>query len=263
MPRRTVHSSTPKPASSQNRRSSSIDTVYRDIVKIIKVGPPRHKPPKTGIGRSTSKHGSASNQDDDGSSSSDGQDAKADMGSAIVKYLPTAHFKFVESSDHTADSKRVLTGINNVIDPTNSESLKTVTVELEMVAREDLEEPIEEFHRLSRLGRFKEAKQLFNDHLGHHLDKESVRVPQGEMALARGDYGTFAAMREKEKAILERAKHDQSRDPDDQPFPVLHLLWGLRDIINSLNYEDIRLSASMSQRLVTVHDFDNVFPDVR
>ncbi|KAI2624071.1 hypothetical protein GGS21DRAFT_326625 [Xylaria nigripes] len=63
-----------------------------------------------------------------------------------------------------------------------------LTVHLPMDVHEDLDDFLEEFWRLQRLGDFDSAQRYFEEHLGDHFNDPYVLLQYGEMLLERGDY---------------------------------------------------------------------------
>ncbi|XXG98476.1 hypothetical protein Hte_004800 [Hypoxylon texense] len=81
--------------------------------------------------------------------------------------------------------------IDGIWDPRNTSDL---TVHLKMPVQEDLEEVMEEFCRLQRLGDFTSATQFFRDNLQDHLDKPYILIEYAEMLLEQGDYNTLSGL---------------------------------------------------------------------
>jgi Putative Zn-dependent protease, contains TPR repeats len=81
------------------------------------------------------------------------------------------------------------TAFSFVHDP--SKSTADVTAKLVMELEDDLELDVEEFFRLRRLGRFKDAKEYYKARLQHHNDLPYVRLIYAEMLFATGDYAAF------------------------------------------------------------------------
>ncbi|KAK0651176.1 hypothetical protein B0T16DRAFT_73808 [Cercophora newfieldiana] len=254
-----------------NARSASMDTIDFHIPQIINVRRTRRQETlSTTARRSESPEG----YEDEASSSTDsfyGRDhdsnpSSRDDDSIDIRVHRENLAKDADRPDDPYDVDRDLVPLNisklsTVIDPTDAQSLKNITIELEMEVRDDLEEPIEEFCRLWRLGRFKDAELYFAANLTDHMHKESVRIPYGEMLLARGDYGAFAKIRGKEG--LDHASWDGTRQhPADRPYPFLQLLWGFRDLTKIFDYSDNRLFGAIGGRFTTVHDLDNTFGEL-
>ncbi|KAI1377711.1 hypothetical protein F4677DRAFT_415291 [Hypoxylon crocopeplum] len=83
-------------------------------------------------------------------------------------------------------SKRMVNGILNPYHPAD------ITVHLKMSLQEDLDDSLEEFCRLQRLGDFSSAKLFFAENLQDHLDKPHVLIGYAEMLLEQGDYNTLS-----------------------------------------------------------------------
>ncbi|KAI3316724.1 hypothetical protein HD806DRAFT_516885 [Xylariaceae sp. AK1471] len=86
---------------------------------------------------------------------------------------------------------RVLTQrhVDGVWDPAQSRDL---TVHLKMNIQEDLDEILEEFCCLQRLGDFNSARSYFEANLEGHVEQPYVLVQYGEMLLEQGDYLSIA-----------------------------------------------------------------------
>ncbi|KAK3394010.1 hypothetical protein B0H63DRAFT_459714 [Podospora didyma] len=80
--------------------------------------------------------------------------------------------------------------VDLVHDPSDVKA-KDITVELEMPVEEDFEHDLEDFCRLTRLGRFKDAKKLYQEQLGHLGTRPYIIIQYGEMLIASGDYKAF------------------------------------------------------------------------
>jgi hypothetical protein len=87
-----------------------------------------------------------------------------------------------------------------------------VTVHISLPLRDDLECALEDFSRMRRLGRFKEALELFDDRLAHFLDNQYVLVQYG---LCLWDGGHMAK-------LVELA---QKHPPSSRPTGALQLCW--------------------------------------
>ncbi|KAI1776928.1 hypothetical protein F4818DRAFT_363487 [Hypoxylon cercidicola] len=104
--------------------------------------------------------------------------------------------------------------VDGIWDPNNTRDL---TVHLKLPVQEDLEEDLEEFCRLQRLGDFTSARKFFDSNLQDHLNKPYILIGYAEMLLEQGDYNTFAK-------INGSAISSTGSDIRDKPDGVL-LLW--------------------------------------
>ncbi|KAK7928272.1 hypothetical protein PG985_005270 [Apiospora marii] len=83
-------------------------------------------------------------------------------------------------------------GVNAIWDPSQNSD---ITVHLKLPLREEgLDEQIEEFCRLRRLGDFASAKRFFAEKLADHHDNPYLLVQYAEMLLEQGDYITLAEL---------------------------------------------------------------------
>ncbi|KAI1103136.1 hypothetical protein F4804DRAFT_311149 [Jackrogersella minutella] len=79
--------------------------------------------------------------------------------------------------------------INGIWDPSQATD---ITVHLRMSVQEDIDECLEEFYRLQRLGNFVLARQFFTRNLQDHLERPQVLFGFAEMLLEQGDYKTLS-----------------------------------------------------------------------
>lgn len=70
----------------------------------------------------------------------------------------------------------------------NSSHARNVTAHVELEVTDDIDDELEEFSRLTRIGSFREAKVFFDEHLRTVMDKPYVFVQYAEMLLRQGDY---------------------------------------------------------------------------
>lgn len=76
----------------------------------------------------------------------------------------------------------------------NSSDAKDVTVHLEADVFVNLDDELECFNRLMRLGDLKSAKAFFDSHLGRHITNPSVFVQYAEVLLEMDDYKSILAL---------------------------------------------------------------------
>ncbi|KAK4170178.1 hypothetical protein QBC43DRAFT_1387 [Cladorrhinum sp. PSN259] len=95
-------------------------------------------------------------------------------------------------SPETQGSEPSIRRVDLVHDP--SRATNDLTVQLEMELEEDWDTDLDEFCRLYRLGRFKEAKEYYRLNLTHVDSVPYVRVHYAEMLISCGDYQTFQAL---------------------------------------------------------------------
>jgi hypothetical protein len=96
------------------------------------------------------------------------------------------------------------------IDPLSPQDL---TVHISLPLRDDLEATLEDFSRLRRLGRFREALELFEDRLTHFLDNRYVLVQYGLCLYEAGQIARLSELAEKQ--------HLQNPHPKD----AVQLCW--------------------------------------
>ncbi|KAI0140371.1 hypothetical protein BJ166DRAFT_117015 [Pestalotiopsis sp. NC0098] len=79
----------------------------------------------------------------------------------------------------------VPSGVDGIWDPEESNDL---TVHLDLDIREDLDQELEEFCRLYRIGSFQKARSFFDRNLAEHLEKPHVFMMYAEMLFHQGSY---------------------------------------------------------------------------
>ncbi|KAK3363031.1 hypothetical protein B0T25DRAFT_439336, partial [Lasiosphaeria hispida] len=115
--------------------------------------------------------------------------------------------------------------IDAVYDP--SQAAKDITVRLEMPIEEDFELDLEEFCRLRRLGRFRDAEKQFRKKLDHLSNSPYILVQYAEMLLASGNYKAFsmlASRPETTRILLEHPLDDRDLEKLVTNFKLLELL---------------------------------------
>lgn len=70
----------------------------------------------------------------------------------------------------------------------NSSHSRDVTIHVELNVTEDIDEELEEFNRLTRIGNFRGAKSFFDEKLRIFMDNPHVFVQYAEMLLRQGDF---------------------------------------------------------------------------
>ncbi|KAI0404697.1 hypothetical protein F4802DRAFT_607316 [Xylaria palmicola] len=100
-----------------------------------------------------------------------------------------------------------------------------LTVHLTMDLEEDLEHHLDELNRLSRLGHFSLAKELFKESLQHHIDNPYVLVQYADLLLHQGDLKGVTLL--KDDAMYER-DGEQSNSGE---LKILRVNWELIQIL--------------------------------
>lgn len=133
------------------------------------------------------------------------KDGKRDRGDGVkparqsrtVSDVPTPADKQVTLDEQKQDAsvaQAVLSrkGVNAIWDPSQNSD---ITIHLKLPLREEgLDEQIEEFCRLRRLGDFASAKRFFAENLSDHHDNPYLLVQYAEMLLEQGDYITLSSL---------------------------------------------------------------------
>lgn len=121
-----------------------------------------------------------------------------------MEYTSTRPTKHVRHDDrwlegdrrHGAPSLEPEIRVNREIDGILTPSSGDLTVHLTMDLEEDLEHHLDELNRLSRLGHFLSAKELFNENLQHHVDNPYVLVQYADLLLHQGDFKGVTLLKE-------------------------------------------------------------------
>ncbi|KAI1461298.1 hypothetical protein F4805DRAFT_413546 [Annulohypoxylon moriforme] len=117
--------------------------------------------------------------------------------------------------------------VNGIWDSCHAADL---TVHLVLSAQEDLDETLEEFGRLQRLGHFASARQFFAENLREHIEKPQVLIGYAEMLLEQGDYNALCEIGD---VTMHRAC-DSLVDSDDHL--LLTIYWKLIKVL-SVHYK--------------------------
>ncbi|KAI1757591.1 hypothetical protein F4782DRAFT_135191 [Xylaria castorea] len=118
--------------------------------------------------------------------------------------------------------------VNREVDGILTPDSGDLTVHLTMDLEEDLEHHLDEMNRLSRLGHFLSAKDIFNENLRHHIDNPYVLVQYADLLLHQGDLKGVTCL--KDDAIYKR--EGEQLNPEE--LSVLRLLlvnWELLQIL--------------------------------
>lgn len=98
-----------------------------------------------------------------------------------------------------------------------------MTIHAELEVLEDLDEELEEFSRLARMGNFREAKSFFDEKLRIFMDKPYVFVQYAEMLLRQGDYKSIQLL--DDSRVFPNIHHSQ--DTNDPYLRNLYHNWSL------------------------------------
>ncbi|KAI1470662.1 uncharacterized protein F4812DRAFT_274274 [Daldinia caldariorum] len=99
-----------------------------------------------------------------------------------------------------------------------------LTVHLKLSVQEDIDEILEEFCRIWRMGDFVSAKQFFAENLQDHLDKPDVLVEYAEMLLEQGDYSSLSKIMVDTRfnTIISNARDDSDGEMLYQYWKTMH-----------------------------------------
>ncbi|KAK3694969.1 hypothetical protein B0T22DRAFT_371280 [Podospora appendiculata] len=131
-----------------------------------------------------------------------------------------------------------------------SKAAKDVTVRLDLPIEEDYEADLEEFCRLRRLGRFRDAKACFHSKLEHLHPIPYILVQRAEMLIAAGDYKCFQKL---DSEVFFRDELEAS--PDDQNLQLLARNFALLELLSqrpSAGYTSTALRV-VQETLVLLH----------
>ncbi|KAK6957709.1 hypothetical protein Daesc_000497 [Daldinia eschscholtzii] len=113
-----------------------------------------------------------------------------------------------------------------------------------MSVQEDLDDSLEEFCRLQRLGDFASAKRFFADNLQEHLYKPNILIEYAEMLLEQGDYNSLSEI--DCSTIYDTADNDE----DSSDGRLLRSYWYLMQVLISCHKPDMVL-----------HDYSNIMTE--
>ncbi|KAI0853001.1 hypothetical protein F5Y00DRAFT_272547 [Daldinia vernicosa] len=100
-----------------------------------------------------------------------------------------------------------------------------VTVHLRMSVQEDLDDSLEEFCRLQRLGDFISARRFFMEILQDYIYKPIIRMEYAEMLLEQGDYNALSAVDGSTVCYAE------DNDGDNSHGRLLRSYWKLMQVL--------------------------------
>ncbi|KAI0195279.1 hypothetical protein EV127DRAFT_477806 [Xylaria flabelliformis] len=115
--------------------------------------------------------------------------------------------------------------VNREVDGILTPSSGDLTVHLTMDLEEDLEHHLDEMNRLSRLGHFSSAKEIFNENLQHHIDNPYVLVQYADLLLRQGDLKGVTCL--KDDAMYKR----EGEQPNSEELSILLVNWELLQIL--------------------------------
>ncbi|KAI0111353.1 hypothetical protein F4814DRAFT_460639 [Daldinia grandis] len=134
----------------------------------------------------------------------------------------------------------------------------SITVHLKMPVQEDLDECLEEFCRLRRLGDFVSARRFFAENLQDHFSKPYILVEYAEMLLEQGDYNTLSSINT--GTIFNTMDNDTSKNRDGY---LLRSYWELMQKIVAFHKADAHSNDSpiMEDQSINVGRFYHIISD--
>ncbi|KAI0554809.1 hypothetical protein F4679DRAFT_525001 [Xylaria curta] len=114
--------------------------------------------------------------------------------------------------------------VNREVDGILTPNSGDLTVHLTMDIEEDLEHHLDEMNRLSRLGHFLSAKEIFDENLQHHIDNSYVLVQYADLLLHQGDLKGVTCL--KDDAMYKREEKLNSEE-----LSILLVNWELLQIL--------------------------------
>ncbi|KAI1806232.1 hypothetical protein F4811DRAFT_569355 [Daldinia bambusicola] len=99
-----------------------------------------------------------------------------------------------------------------------------LTVHLKLSAQEDIDESLEEFCRMWRMGDFVSAKRFFAENLQDHLDEPDILIEYAEMLLEQGDYNSLSRIMVDTRfnRIISNARDDSDGEMLYQYWKIMH-----------------------------------------
>ncbi|KAK0730767.1 hypothetical protein B0H67DRAFT_548653 [Lasiosphaeris hirsuta] len=137
--------------------------------------------------------------------------------------------------------------VDAVYDP--SKAAKDITVRLEMPIEEDFEPDLEEFCRLRRLGRFRDAEKQFRKNLEDLSSSPYILVQYAEMLLASGNYKAFSILAGRPDTTRTLLEHPL----DHRDLQKLVTNFKLLELLSQLGYPNYKANfASLKNSLRSV-----------
>lgn len=155
--------------------------------------------------------------------------ATLDQDRVLVKGTQSEEPGITHTHSSNKDAHRQAKQFDTIYNSTRS---KDVTIHLDFDIFNDLDEELEEFNRLGRLGDFGTAESFFNQHLKAHVTSPWVFVQYAEMLLVKGDYKSFHQL--DPGPIFHRLRTREILDNSDD-LAVLELNWRLLNAV-ALSY---------------------------
>jgi len=106
--------------------------------------------------------------------------------SQLQEEIPRQVTTLIPPTDQPKIPERIIDIVHNPSKP-----VKDVTVHINLPIEEDYEYTLEEFCHLGRLGRFRQARELFQSKLEHLKSDPYVLVQYAEQLISSGDYKAF------------------------------------------------------------------------
>lgn len=121
----------------------------------------------------------------------------------------------------------------------NSHHSSNMTFRLEFDLTEDLDDELDEFNRITRVGNFREAKSFFDEHLRTYIDVPCVFVQYGDMLLKQGDYRSIELL--DDSCAFPSTGHDGNFDTENEQVRDLQHSWHLIKAV-ALSHTQTKLS---------------------
>ncbi|RYC58064.1 hypothetical protein CHU98_g8144 [Xylaria longipes] len=115
--------------------------------------------------------------------------------------------------------------VNREVDGILTPNSGDLTVHLTMDLEEDLEHHLNELNRLSRLGHFLSAKEVFKENLQHHIDNPYVLVQYADLLLHQGDLKGVTLL--KDDAMYKR----EGEQLNSEELRILRANWELNNLL--------------------------------
>lgn len=121
----------------------------------------------------------------------------------------------------------------------NTVEPQDVTVHMSLPLRDDLEGVLEDFSRMRRLGRFREALELFDDQLAHFVDNRYVLVQYGLCLYEGGQLVLLSELADKHRPI-------------SSPTDALHWCWIMLLLLTEVEPPEFRMQKDFNDIVSTI-----------
>jgi len=119
---------------------------------------------------------------------------------------------------------------------------KDITVHVSLDVTHDVDEELEKFSKLRRLGDFKEAQKLFNERLSDRFDDPYFFIQYAQLLLEAGDFRSFSTLRSSH--VFGDLDHNSPQNDQE----LLLMNWNLLVLLAMLHTSDLAVLALREAR---------------